>query len=264
MAHMFSLAGRHALVTGATTPLARALALALAEAGATVSVTTLHNELAEEVQANSILTECWAAAPAAGQAKTLDLTDPAAVDAAVDALEREVGPIDILVNAAHNANIKPALEATVEEWRRELDRNVTSVFVACQAVGRRMVPRGRGRIINLVSVMHDRGAPNAALYVASQAAVLGLTKSLAIEWGRGEPLELDRVAVNALGIGFIDGVAGPQGDPEINAILQRYLPLRRLATPEDVQGAVVYLASELANYVQGEMIMVDGGIANRA
>ena len=267
MAHIFSLAGKHALVTGATTALARALAVGLAEAGANVSVTTTHDARAEEVEANSILNECWAAAAAtgsSGQAKTLDLTDPVAVDAAIAALERDVAPIDILVNATHGANVKPALEATLAEWQTEIDRNATTAFVACQAVGRRMVGRGGGRIINLVSVVHDRGVPNCALFSASQAAVLGLTRSLAIEWGRGDALVQPRVTVNALGLGFYDGVAGPQGDENLHAIMERYIPLRRLGQPADLQGAVVYLASDTTNYVQGELLMIDGAIANHA
>ena len=299
MAHIFSLAGKHALVTGATTPLARALAVGLAEAGATVSVTTTHAVLAEEVEANSILNECWAAASTSGQAKTIDLTDPAAVQAAVAELEAAVAPIDILVNATHGANIKPTLEATLADWQTEVDRNATTAFVACQAVGKGMVARGRGRIINLVSVVHDRGVPNcamfsasqavgkrmltrgvgriinlvsvledrgvpnAALFSASQGAVMSLTRTLAIEWGRGDR-SLPRVTVNALGLGFYDGVAGPQGDENLHAILERYIPLRRLGQPADLQGAVVYLASDTTNYVQGELLMIDGAIANHA
>ena len=267
MAHIFSLAGKHALVTGATTPLARALAVGLAEAGANVSVTTTRDARAEEVEANSILNECWAAAGtirgASGQAKTLDLTDPIAVDAAIAALERDVAPIDILVNASHGANVKPALEATLAEWRTEIDRNATTAFVACQAVGRRMVARGRGRIINLVSDLHDRGVPNCALFSASQAAVLGLTRTLGIEWGRGDA-GVHRLTVNALGLGFYDGVAGPQADQNLHAILERYIPLRRLGQPADLQGAAVYLASDTTNYIQGELLVVDGAIANHA
>jgi len=264
VAHVFSLAGKHALVTGATTPLARALAVALAEAGANVSVTTTRDQRAEEVLANSILNECWAAAGVSGHAKTLDLADPNAVEGAISALERDVAPIDILVNATHEANVKPALEATLEDWRTEVDRNATTVFVACQAAGRRMVARGHGRIINLVSVVHDRAVPNCALFSASQAAVLGLTRTLGIEWGRGDAAVLPRVTVNALGLGFYDGVAGPQGDEQLHAILERYIPLRRLGQPADVQGAVVYLASDATNYVQGELLMVDGAIASHA
>ena len=199
-----------------------------------------------------------------GQVRTLDLADAAAVEAAVDALEREVAPIDILVNATHEANIKPLLEASLADWQREIDRNVTTTFVACQAVGRRMVARGGGRIINLVSILHDRAVPNCALFSASQAAILGLTRTLGIEWGRGPADQIARVTVNALGLGFYEGVAGPQNDADLHGILQRYIPLRRLGEPADLQGALVYLASDTANYMQGELVMVDGAIASHA
>ncbi len=260
---MFNLAGRHALVTGATGPLGRAIAVALAEAGASVSVTTLRHDRAEEVEANSILNECWSAG-SKGAAKTLDLTNPAEVQAAVADLEREFGPVDILVNAAHGANIKPVLESSLAEWMNELNRNATSVFVACHTVGKGMVARGRGRIINLVSLVHDRGVPNCALFGASQGAVLGFSKSLAIEWGRGEPLVEDRVTVNTIILGFMDQVPGPHNDPSVREVLERYIPLRRLGTPKDVQGAVVYLASDRTNFVNGETLAVDGAIIHHA
>jgi gluconate 5-dehydrogenase len=253
----FDLTGRHALVAGATGDLGRALAVALAEAGADVSVTTLHDDSAEETQANSILNECWSLGRK-GQARRLDLTDPAAVDAAVEALEAAVAPIDILVNAAHGANIKPVAEASLAEWEREIARNATSVFVVCQAVAKRMLQRGYGRIVNLVSVLHDRGVPNGALYGASQGAVLGFTKSAAIEWVRGG------VTMNALGLGFFDGIPGVQDDEQVHAVLERYIPLRRLGKPEDLQGALVYLVSNEAGFTDAEVFMVDGAIAVHA
>ena len=252
-APFFDLSGKHALVTGATGPLARALALALAEAGADVSVTTLHDDAAEEVQANSILNECWSL-DRKGEARRIDLTAPAAVAAAVAALEDAVAPVDILVNAAHGANIKPVLDASLDDWERELARNATSVFVASQAVGRRMVGRGKGRIVNLVSVLRDRGAPNCALFGASQGAVLGFTKSLGLEWGR------QGVTVNALGVGFYDDVPGPQSDEEVHAVLEHYVPLRRLGKPEDLQGALLYLVSDEAAFTNAEVFAVDGAI----
>ena len=261
---VFDLTGKHALVTGATGALGRALAVGLAEAGATVSVTTVTTDSAEEVESNSILNECWAAGGKNGQQKTLDLTDPAAVEAAVAALEKDVAPIDILVNASHGANIKPVLDSSLADWSREIGRNATAVFVASQSVGKRMVPRGKGRIINIVSDIHDRGVPNCALFGASQGAVLGFTKSLAIEWGRGEPLVAERVTVNAIGIGFMEGVPGPQADPAVAEVLHHYLPLRRLGSPKDLQGAVVFLAAEGSNYVNGELVVIDGAIANHA
>jgi NAD(P)-dependent dehydrogenase (short-subunit alcohol dehydrogenase family) len=260
---MFDLTGRHALVTGATGPLGRALAVALAEAGANVSVTTLRHDRTEEVEANSILNECWSTG-SKGAAKTLDLTDPAEVGMAVADLEREFGPVDILVNAAHAATIRPVLDSTVADWTNELNRNATSVFVASQAVGKGMVERGRGRIINLVSLLHDRGVPNCAIFGASQGAVLGFSKSLAIEWGRGEPLVEDRVTVNAVILGFMEGVDGPHQDSDVRDVMERYIPLRRLGTPTDLQGAVVYLASDRTNFVNGETIAVDGAIIHHA
>ncbi|GMU41440.1 MAG: 2-hydroxycyclohexanecarboxyl-CoA dehydrogenase [Chloroflexota bacterium] len=260
---MFNLAGRHALVTGATGPLGRAIAVALAEAGASVSVTTLRHDRAEEVEANSILNECWSAG-SKGAAKTVDLTNPSEVALAVADLEREFGPVDILVNAAHGANIKPVLESSLADWTNEINRNATSVFVACHTVGKGMVARGRGRIINLVSLVHDRGVPNCSLFGASQGAVLGFSKSLAIEWGRGEPLVEDRVTVNSIILGFMDQVPGPHNDPAVREVLERYIPLRRLGTPKDVQGAVVYLASDRTNFVNGETLAVDGAIIHHA
>lgn len=260
----FDLTGKHALVTGATGALGRALAVGLAEAGATVSVTTGSTDRSEEVESNSILNECWAAGGKDGQQKTLDLTDPAAVEAAVAALEKDVAPIDILVNASHGANIKPVLDSSLAEWMREINRNATAVFVASQAVGRRMVPRGKGRIINIVSDVHDRGIPNCALFGASQGAVLGFTKSLALEWGRGGPLVEERVTVNAIGIGFLEGVPGPQADPAVEEVLHHYLPIRRLGKPQDLQGAVVFLAADTTNYVNAELVLIDGAIATHA
>jgi len=253
----FDLSGRHALVTGATGPLGRALALGLAEAGADVSLTTLHDDAGEETQANSILNECWSLGRK-GQARRVNLTDPAAVEAAVAGLEADVAPIDILVNGAHGANIKPIFETSLAEWDRELSRNATTVFVACQAVGRRMVQRGYGRIVNLVSVLHDRGVPNAAIFAASQGAVLGFTKSAALEWVR------QGVTMNALGIGFFDDVPGVQSDEAVHAVLERYVPLRRLGKPEDLQGALVYLVSNEAGFTDAEVFMVDGAIAVHA
>lgn len=249
----FDLTGRHALVTGATGPLGRALATALAEAGADVSVTTSRDDAAEETEANSILNECWSHGRK-GVARRVDLTDPAAVEAAVASIESEVGPLHILVNATHGANIKPILEASLDDWSRELGRNATSVFVACQAVGRRMVERNYGRIVNLVSILHDRGVPNAALYGASQGAVLGFTKSAGLEWGR------NGITMNCLGLGFFDEIPGIQSDEAVHAVLERYIPLRRLGKVSDLQGPLVYLCSDDAGFVDSEVFVVDGAI----
>lgn len=252
-ANPFSLAGKHALVAGASEALGRALALGLAEAGADVSLTTAEEDTGQETRTSLLLDDCKALGRRGAMA-TVDLANPVKVVTAAGAIEAAIGPIDILVNAQHEANIKPVLESNVEEWRRELERNATSVFVTCQAVGKGMVRRGYGRIINVVSILHDRGVPNAAIFAASQGAVLGFTKSLGVEWSRLG------VTVNALGIGFYDDVPGVQADEEVHAILERYIPLRRLGKPEDLQGALVYLASDAASFMGSELVTVDGAI----
>lgn len=253
----FDLSGKHALVTGATGPLQRALAVALADAGADVSVTTLDDDRAQEVEANSIANECWSYGRR-GAAKRLDLTDGDAVERVVGELESEIAPIDILVNGVHEANIKPIEDTTPAEWERELARNATSVFVATRAVGKGMLARGKGRVVTLVSILEDRGVPNCATFGASQGAILGFTRSAGLEWARRG------VTVNALGLGFFDEAAGPQRDEQLHAVLERYIPLRRLGRPADLQGALLYLVSDEAGFMQAETIMVDGAIALHA
>ena len=253
----FDLTGRHALVAGGAGALGRALALALAEAGADVSLTTLHDDAAEEAAANAILSECRALGRR-GEVRRVDLANPQAVAAAVDSLETAVAPIAILVNAAYNANIKPVVDASLADWERELSRNVTTVFAASQTLASRMLARGYGRIINLVSILHDRGIPNCAIFGASQGAVLGFTKSAALEWVRSG------VTVNAIGLGHYEGVPGPQNDETAHAALLRWIPVARLGQPEDVQGALVYLASNEAGFMNGEVFMVDGALAVHA
>ncbi len=254
----FDLSGRHALITAGTTDLASTLATALWEAGADVSLTTLRDDSDEEAAAREIL-----ALPSGqgrrGTVRRVDLLDAPAVDAAIESIEGEIAPVDILVNAAHSATIRAIAEADVEDWRLELDINATSVFVACRALGPRMVERGYGRIVNLVSVLHDRGAPNAALFGASQGAVLGFTKSAGLEWGRNSG-----VTVNALGVGFFEDLPGPQDDHEVAAILGRYVPLRRLGRAADLQGALIYLCSQHAGFVDSAVFLVDGAIAIHA
>ena len=249
----FSLKGRHALVTGATGPLAEAIAVGLAEADATVSLVAAANVPAGDPGSAAILEACRALGHA-GASTSADLTDPTAMEQSLKAAEATAGPVHILVNASHAANIKPVLESSVEEWRKELERNATSTFVATQVVGRTMVEQGYGRIINLVSILHDRAVPNAAIFAASQGAVYGFTKSIGVEWGRSG------VTANVLTLGFIDGVPGIHADPEIRGILERYIPLRRLGAPADIQGAVVYMASDYADFLVSESVTVDGAI----
>ena len=254
---MFDLNGKHALVTGATGPLQRALAVGLAEAGADVSLTTATAEMAEEVQANSILNECWSIGRR-GEALTLDLADEAAVEEAVAGLEERIGPIGILVNASHEAVVKPFVEMAPEEELGLFDRNVRRVLIPTRVVGKRMLERGQGRVVNVASILSDRGVPNCAVFSATQGAIVGFTKALGIEWIR------QGVTVNALGIGFYEDVPGPQQDAALREALERYIPVRRLGQATDLQGAVVYLASDEAAFVDSEVVVVDGAISVHA
>jgi NAD(P)-dependent dehydrogenase (short-subunit alcohol dehydrogenase family) len=249
----FDLSGKHALVTGAIGPVQRALAVALAEAGADVSLTTSTAEMAEEVQANSILNECWSIGRR-GEAVTVALADEEALEGAVAGLEERIAPIDILVNASHVAPVGPFLDTSSGDDAAVFTSNVATVLSPTRVVGRRMVERGSGRIVNLASVLHDRGVPNTALFAASQGAIVGFTKALGIEWIRSG------VTVNALGLGFTEELAGPQHDGELHAALERYIPLRRLGSAEDLQGALVYLASDEAGFVASELLVIDGAI----
>ena len=251
---MFDLSAKHALVTGATGPLQRALAVALAEAGADVSLTTATVELAEEVQANSILNECWSIGRR-GEALTVQLADEGALVEAIAGLEQRIAPIDILVNAVHAAPIAPFLATSAADDAAAFTASVASVLNPTRVVGRGMVERGSGRIINLASILSDRGVPNCALYSATQGAIAGFTRSLGIEWIRSG------VTVNALAIGFYEDLAGPHHDVELHAALERYIPLRRLGEGPDLQGALVYLASDEAGFVASELLVVDGAIS---
>ncbi len=223
-----------------------------------VSLTTLRDDGTELSEAAAIL-ESSVATGLQGKATSLDLTRADAVEQAIGKLEEEIAPVDILINAAHCATIQPVLESTQQDWQDMIDLNATSTFVASQVVGRRMIARGAsGRIVNLVSIVHDRGVPNCALFGASQGAVLGLTKSLGLEWGRRG------VTVNAIGLGFIDGLEGPHNDDELHAILQRYIPVARTGTPEDITGVLVYLVSDKAAFVNAELLTVDGALTTHA
>lgn len=253
----FDLSDHHALVTAAVTPLAHTLAVALAEAGADVSVFTQTDSSEEERGAVQTLEACLKLGRRGGIAR-LDLTDPAGVDAAVESLEREVAPLDVLVNAAHRAHIAPLLESSLADWERELKRNATAAFVPTQAVGRRMLDRGRGCVINVASLLGERGAPNAAVFGAAQGALLGFTRSLGLEWVRAG------VRVNALCVGFFEELAGPQADAEHREAIERSIPVGRYGRLDDVAGAIVYLASDEAAFVNAELLLVDGGLATHA
>jgi NAD(P)-dependent dehydrogenase (short-subunit alcohol dehydrogenase family) len=247
----FSLAGKSALVIGASNPLGRAAAVALAEAGADVGVATTTRSPREEVVANSCANEIWAL-NRKGFAQAIDAADESDVESLVERALSELGRLDILVNAPDLHFAKPLTDISLAEWRRVIDANLTSVFLTCKAAAREMLKQQSGRIVNISSVLAERGMANGSAYCAAQAGVLNLTRALALEWAR------TGVTVNAVGAGWIDA-GGFLADENMRRQLERYLPYKRLAEPDEISGAVVYLASNAAAYLTGQVIWIEGG-----
>lgn len=243
---LFDLTGRRALVTGSSQGIGLALARGLAEAGAQV---VLNGRDAGKLQAA-------AEGIAGARALAFDVTDHAAVRAAVDGFEAGVGPIDILVNNAGMQHRAPLHEFPPEMFERLLQTNIASLFHVGQAVARHMIGRGRGHIVNIASVQTLLARPGIAPYAATKGAVANLTKGMATDWG---PLGLN---CNAIAPGyFVTPLnAALVADPAFNGWLVNRTPARRWGKVEELQGACVFLASDAASFVNGHTLFVDGGI----
>jgi len=251
----FVLRGKAALVIGASNPIGRACALALAEAGAEVTVTTTLPDTQEE-EALSFCQAELRALGGKGFAQPLDTTNAGMVEAVVHRTVTELGRLDILVNAHDLPYAKPVGEMTPEEWRRVLEVNLTGPALACRAASGPMLAQGKGRVINLLSLLAERGITNGSAYCAAQAGVLNLTRALALEWARSG------VTINAIGAGWTAGM-GMIADEALKQQLARYIPQKRLAQPEEVASAAVYLASDSTGFITGQIIWIDGGVRSR-
>lgn len=242
------LEGEVAVVTGAGKGIGEALAIALADAGALVAVTSRKPEDAERV----------ASGLGTGHVGVgMDVSSSAAVDTAVAAILHALGEPTVLVNNAGVNRIGPAESYTDEDWELVLDTNLTGVFRACRAFGSRMLVAGRGTIVNVASIIGPVvGAPGRAAYAASKGGVVGLTRTLGVEWaGRG-------VRVNAV-------LPGPVLTPMVQDAIDRGIvdpsdvvgrtPAGRFCLPDDIARAVVLLCSAEARFVAGQTIVVDGG-----
>ena len=161
--------------------------------------------------------------------------------------------VDILVNDARSYFAKPFTEVTLEEWDAIQSRNVRATFLLCQEVGRRMMHQQYGRIVNLISGLAERGMINGSAFSASQAAVLSLTRSLAVEWGQ------HNIRVNAIGAGWSTAAEIPV-EVQQQELLVRYIPLRHKGHPRDIGPLLVYLCSEACDYSTGQPVYVDGGL----
>ena len=247
---LFGLDGRLALITGASGGIGRAIATGLAEAGADVVVNGRTAQTVDVVVADIN------SAGGKAHGAVFDVTDSAAVRAGVARIEADIGPIDILFN---NAGIqrRMALEDYPEDtWRELMRANLDSVFFVGQAVARAMIPRRRGRIINLCSVQSELGRPGIAPYTASKGAVKMLTKGMAIDWGK------HGIRVNGLGPGYFRTPLNKAlvEDEKFSAWLAGRTPLGRWGEVEELVGAAIFLASEASSFVNGHILYVDGGI----
>ncbi len=236
-------------MTGASQGIGHDLALALANAGARVVVAARHRERLEAVVAEMTALGSEAAAV------VVDLRDRASIEAAVAASVARFGRLDILVNNAGLGTNHDALEATEAEWDELFAVNVRGLFFACQSAGRRMVDQAYGRIVNISSQAGLVGIPRHAAYSASKAAVIGLTRVLALEWGP------HGVTVNCVAPTFIrtPGTAERLDQPEFLADVVSRIPVGHVGTTTDVAGAVIYLASPAAGLVTGSVLVIDGG-----
>lgn len=242
---MIDLNGRIALVTGASRGIGRAIAQRFTEAGAKVALVARNEEVLREAAAS--IGEL--AAPFVA-----DVADAAAVKQIVAAVEDSVGPIDILVNNAGVTRDGLLVRASEEDWDAVLDTNLKGAFNTTKFVSRGMMKRRWGRIINITSVVGITGNRGQANYAASKAGLIGFTKSVAKE------LASRNVLANAVAPGFIDTDMTRNLSDAQQGALEEQIPLARLGTGADVANAALFLASELASYITGQVIVVDGGM----
>ena len=249
-ADTFRLDGRIALVTGSSGGIGLALARGLGQAGATV-VLNGRDEAKLAASAAALKAEGLSV-----HQRAFDVCDAAAVQAAVADIETNVGPIHILVNNAGLTRRGPFHELSAADWNTVLTTNVDSLFIVGQAVAKCMVPRGRGRIINICSVMSELGRPGTVAYTASKGAVKMLTKGMAIDLG---PLGIN---VNGIGPGYFKTElnAALVADDKFSSWLINRTPSRRWGEVEDLAPAAVFLASDAGRFVNGHILYVDGGV----
>jgi gluconate 5-dehydrogenase len=247
---LFDLSGRVAIVTGGSMGLGRQMAEGLAEAGAKLALCARNKERCDLAAAE--LQKTGAEVFSLG----CDVKKPESIQSVVDQTLARFGRIDILINNAGTSWGAPVEEMKLEHWNKVMDTNMTGAFLFCQAVGKVMTPRKRGKIINIASVAGLRGSPpdfQAIGYQASKGALIAFTKDLACKWA------MHNINVNAIAPGwFPTNMSGALIERNQEGLRQR-IPLRRFGSEHDLKGAAVFLASDASDFVTGHTLVVDGG-----
>src|SRR5687767_6388280 len=245
----FKLDGKVALVTGASSGLGRAIAIALAEAGADVACHARSRDQADET--HSEITNLGRRAVVV----TGDVADNSVPARIVEDTIAEFGRVDILINNAGTIRRSPAVDYSEDDWSTVIQVNLSSIFRLSQAAGRRMIGQGAGKIVNIASLLSFQGGVTVPAYTASKSGVAGLTKALANEWAKLG------VNVNAIAPGYMvtNNTQALRADENRNRQILERIPAGRWGDPEDLIGAAVFLSSSASDYVDGHILTVDGG-----
>jgi gluconate 5-dehydrogenase len=248
--NLFDLSGRTALITGSSKGIGLALARALGGAGARIVLNARDSAKLREAQA------ALRAEGVVAEVVAFDVADAAAVEAGIVRIEQDVGAIDILVNNAGMQHRGTFAEFPTDAWHKITSTNIDSVFFVGRAVAQRMIPRQRGKIINICSVQSELGRPGIAPYAATKGAVKMLTKGMAIDLGK------HGIQVNGLGPGYFktELTQALVADEAFTAWLSGRTPAGRWGDVQELAGAAIFLASDASSFVSGHILYVDGGI----
>ncbi|MHC4197336.1 MAG: SDR family NAD(P)-dependent oxidoreductase [Planctomycetota bacterium] len=248
---LFELRGQVALVTGASKGLGRSMSMALAEAGADiVMVARGPVKLAEaekEVADMGVRTLAIVA----------DVTVAEDVEKMVGQALAKFGKIDILVNNVGTFVGRPMVESTTDEWYDMINTNLTTTYLCCRAVGKHMIERQRGKVVNMAAAIGALGARNASAYCASKGGVIQLTRALAVEWAKYG------ITVNAIAPGTMETEITRKmlEDPKVRKAVEGKIPMKRVGYPSDLAGAVIFLSASGSDYITGQTMFVDGGFS---
>jgi gluconate 5-dehydrogenase len=247
---LFDLSGRTALVTGSSRGLGRAIAEGMARAGARLIINGTDPARVETAVAE------FRSAGHAAEGAAFDVTDEAAIVKAFEGLDAKGIAVDILVNNAGIQMRKPLVEFTTAEWRKVIETNLTSAFVIGREAARRMIARKRGKIVNIASLASELARPTVGPYTAAKGGIKTLTKSMAVEWAASG------IQANAIGPGYMatDMNQALIQNPDFNSWLMSRIPSKRWGRPDELVGAAIFLASAASDYVNGQVIYVDGGM----